>query len=248
MPLEPSQYRWRPDQTYREWSVSEDCLFPLADALQRRAETWHRPPPDEEDDSRPDFSEIRERRFYEAFDRPIEEDLRRFDFHRALMWLRVHAPWAVGKTKKRLRALRACLDPDKFERKKDAMVVELANTAWFLRQLGAELLPRPVDAAAVKVDEAEGQEDSLLAEVKATLTPSQRAIVQKLWSGPATFDSLLATPGCFSESVADESVTRQLERLQEKLNTFCELGVTLRVSAASKMATLIRPTTDKPDK
>ena len=139
MPVQPAQYQWRPDDHYQQWNVCDDCLFPLADALQYRVETWHRPPRDEEDDSRPDYGDILQGRFYEAFDRPLDHDLQRFDFARALIWLNLHAPSAAVEAQRRLDALRDALDPDKYGRDPDLLIVPLADTAWYFRQLAQEI-------------------------------------------------------------------------------------------------------------
>jgi hypothetical protein len=139
MPVQPAQYQWRPDDHYQQWNVCDDCLFPLADALQYRVETWHRPPRDEEDDSRPDYGEILQRRFHEAFDRPLDQDLQRFDFARALIWLQLHAPLSAAEAQRRLDALRDALDPDKYGRDPDLLIVPLADTAWYFRQLAQEI-------------------------------------------------------------------------------------------------------------
>jgi hypothetical protein len=142
MPIESKQYQWRPDDRYRQWNVSDDCFFPLADALQYRVENWHHPSPDEEDDKRPDYAEVLERRFYDSFDRPLEQDFQRFDVTRAIIWLMVHAPSAAVEVQQHLDDLRQCLDLDQCDRKPDEMVIALANAAWYLRQLATELNTR----------------------------------------------------------------------------------------------------------
>lgn len=141
MAIPPAQYQWHPDELYRHWNICDSCLIPLAEALQCRVETWHRPPAAEEDDSRPDYEEVYQRRFYEAFDRPLDDHLRQVDFPRALIWLSLHAPSVVAKLQSRLDALREALDPADRLRNTDSLIVDLANTAWYFWQLAHELRP-----------------------------------------------------------------------------------------------------------
>ena len=141
MPIPPSQYQFRTGEEYQQWDICYDCLIPLADALQYRVETWQRPPKDEEDDSRSDYEEILKRRFYEAFGRPLDDDLKRFNFDRALIWLQLNAPSAAVETQRRLDALQDALDPNQCSRDPESTIVSLADTAWYFHQLAEQLQP-----------------------------------------------------------------------------------------------------------
>jgi len=125
---------------------------------------WNHPAAKEEDDSRPDFEEIRRRRYYQVFDRPIDEDLRACGYEVTLNWLRVHHPNVVAELEKRIARLWKHFDKPRFvarpddppevgylaglvswqrftHKEKNAILSALADTAFFLFQLARFIEP-----------------------------------------------------------------------------------------------------------
>ena len=144
-----SPYRWRPSDTYRQWHVCDNCLIPLADALQDRVEKWQRPPRDEEDDERPDYAEIRKRRFHDVFFRPLDSDLQQHDFQRGMIWLSIHAPSVATAVQEKIGQLRAALTPPDYgSLDTDAAVVYLADVSFFLHQVAEGVRPLAGSTAA----------------------------------------------------------------------------------------------------
>jgi hypothetical protein len=137
-----SPYRWRPSDWYRHWHVCNDCLIPLADALQDRVEKWTHPPRDEEDDERPDYPEIWQRRFHDVFVRPLDSDLQQHDFERGIIWLSMHAPSLAREVQEKIGQLRASLTPPNHgSLNTDAAVVCLADASFFLQQAAEAVRP-----------------------------------------------------------------------------------------------------------
>ncbi len=172
-------------------------LWPMR--IQYRVETWHRPPRDEEDDSRPDYGEILQRRFDEAFDRPLDHDLQRFDFARALIWLQLHAPLSAAEAQRQLDALRDALDPDKYGRDPDLLDCAPGRDGMVLSST------RPRDRATTRnqAEQPKGDQDrtgSLPAQSgSAKLSPrelaSKHGVAQRALQVVLTVGAMSMTPG-----------------------------------------------------
>lgn len=115
-----------------------DCLAKLANLIEDRKYAWNYPPAAEEDDERPDYPEIRERRFHFVFQRPLEEDLEAARFDRVRVWLQLNAPRVVDDVLQRIESLSSRI-PLQWGDTEEDLITEMAEVAYYLMTVAKEL-------------------------------------------------------------------------------------------------------------
>jgi hypothetical protein len=70
----------------------------------------------------------------------LDSDLIRFQFDRAIIWMKIHAPALAGEVRRRVVAVQRALSRAATE-DLDRLVVTMADTAFFIAKAGKELQP-----------------------------------------------------------------------------------------------------------